>query len=641
MNAQKLRFCPCSSLDAKNAEIERYYMSEIDLFSSDLSINNETPADDLIYFRDYRVFRNVKLFIQRIKQVGAKDGVSVQWILSFCLYGAALRWFNSNSYEVKAFIISGPLRSFFEQLMSQFDDETRIEKKQKEARLTIFACRRCSAKFPSNIKLHQHVQNHHQKKTEKSASEIAKSTSSESAIITSSEIVISTFLFTSTAKPVTISIAELTFSATSSSSSEPASVLTSSISQSESIFDISLSLDSSVTSISTSEGALSSSATSTPIATSRKQIFWAEIVSRSVIASKTSRLSISTSRSVSVCTETASNICSSTSPQTFSRNSASKHQKFYLTIEDLFEMFDGKLKRMNLLHIKQHIKKIEFFPKIFYQSKITSYFSSAANQSKTISQSSKTSNSRSFHQHMLAEAIRNTLSKWSEKSIILSYKTSTFSHRPSTPSVSEISNVSSYKLTRIFRCKFVICPSFSSAFNVIFVFSHVCRICSDTFGSNNDLHRHLRAIHFCQASRHDSEKLRAPGRNTMTWRFLICWRRNRSFSYFFSCITIRFLEEWIACSRHVTQRKRCDFLSLMTSVTINLHIELKSEYLDKNGLASWQSGPYLALCLLDSNNSITLFITLLFNTFYRNSRKNNKNRFIIAIVLRFRKLRRC
>ena len=91
MNVQKLRFCSCSSLDVKNAEIERYYMSEIDLFSSDLNINNETSASDLIYFRNYRIFRNVKLFIQRIKQIKAKDDVSIQWILSFCLYEAAFR----------------------------------------------------------------------------------------------------------------------------------------------------------------------------------------------------------------------------------------------------------------------------------------------------------------------------------------------------------------------------------------------------------------------------------------------------------------------------------------------------------------------------------------------------------------------
>ena len=40
--------------------------------------------------------------------------------------------------------------------------------KTKKNRLTIFACKRCSTKFFNNIKLHIHVQNHHQKKFIKS-----------------------------------------------------------------------------------------------------------------------------------------------------------------------------------------------------------------------------------------------------------------------------------------------------------------------------------------------------------------------------------------------------------------------------------------------------------------------------------------
>ena len=78
MNFQKFRFCSASSFDVKNAEIERYYMSEIDLFSSDLSINEKTSTDDFIHFRNYRVFRNVRLFIQRIKQVETRNDVSIQ-----------------------------------------------------------------------------------------------------------------------------------------------------------------------------------------------------------------------------------------------------------------------------------------------------------------------------------------------------------------------------------------------------------------------------------------------------------------------------------------------------------------------------------------------------------------------------------
>ena len=86
---------------------------------------------------------------------------------------------------------------------------------------------------------------------------------------------------------------------------------------------------------------------------------------------------------------------------------------------------------------------------------------------------------------------------------------------------------------------------------------------------------------------------------TSTWR-------NRLFACFFTCITNRFLEGWIACLRHAAQRGRCGLLSLVASVTVNLHIGLESGYLDKNGLAPWQPGPYLALCLLDSNKRTTL-----------------------------------
>ena len=405
-------------------------------------------------------------------------------------------------------------------------------------------CRRCSAKFPSNTKLHQHIQNHHQKKAEKSVAiesamtapsnpirtsetamstspytseaELAKSTSSELAKITISEfaeitsIAISapiTPFFTSKAP-----IAVLTPPATFSSTSESALLLTSSVSHSESTSDISLPLISSAT----------------PIATSRKSLFWAEIVSRSVIASKSSRLPIATPKIVSRKTKNASVVCPSTSPPIFSQKPVRKHQhqKFYLTIQDLFERFDEKPKKMKLLHTKQHTKKTESFPKISHQITITAYFKPAANQNTSISQSSKTSNSRSLHQHMSAESTRTTPKKSaSEKSAISPYKTSTFFRL----STSEISSIPSYKMPdisypKVASCKFSVHLSVSStlrAFSNISDSRHTCRICSDTFRSNNDLHRHLRAIHFGHAPRHESEK-HAPGRNTMTWRSLTC-----------------------------------------------------------------------------------------------------------------------
>ncbi|KAG7004332.1 hypothetical protein G7Y79_00026g059160 [Physcia stellaris] len=53
--------------------------------------------------------------------------------------------------------------------MAQFDEKSRTDKEAEKARIEkeqaeAFACRRCPAKFPSNTKLHQYVQDHHQKK---------------------------------------------------------------------------------------------------------------------------------------------------------------------------------------------------------------------------------------------------------------------------------------------------------------------------------------------------------------------------------------------------------------------------------------------------------------------------------------------
>ena len=74
-----------------------------------------------------------------------------------------------------------------------------------------------------------------------------------------------------------------------------------------------------------------------------------------------------------------------------------------------------------------------------------------------------------------------------------------------------------------------------------------------------------------------------------SWRKLNNWWKNTLFFYFFTCITNRFLKEWIACLSHATQRERCDFFRSMTSVTINLHIELKLEYFDQKKLALSQN----------------------------------------------------
>ena len=191
----RLHFFSAFSLDVSELNFRRYYVSQIDLFSSDLRINNETFDGDIIYFEDWRVFRSVKLFIQQVKYVEARDDISVGCILDFCLSGDAERWFEILSLKEIDSFKNGSLKSFYSQLMSLFDEnikveEARIAKEKAEA----FACRRCPAKFSSNIKLHEHVRTKHAKK-------FSVATSSTSSISPSS-VTSSTTSTTTSRKPI-------------------------------------------------------------------------------------------------------------------------------------------------------------------------------------------------------------------------------------------------------------------------------------------------------------------------------------------------------------------------------------------------------------------------------------------------------
>ena len=94
-------------------------------------------------------------------------------------------------------------------------------------------------------------------------------------------------------------------------------------------------------------------------------------------------------------------------------------KKFYLIIENLFEMFEKKFKRKNMFQSQKNVSSREFFSK---QSRITIYFKFAINQKLSISQNSKNSKSKSLNQHMSAKFIRINFNKCFEKSIFLSYK---------------------------------------------------------------------------------------------------------------------------------------------------------------------------------------------------------------------------
>ncbi|KAG7002006.1 hypothetical protein G7Y79_00029g063020 [Physcia stellaris] len=324
-----------------------------------------------------------------------------------------------------------------ERLQQQQAEQARIAKEKAEA----FACRRCPAKFPSNTKLHQHVQDHHQKKPAKPASEIAMPSSNESTKSTPSESAVTT----PPATPPSINPYKL-------------------------------------------------------CNTKETNILGRNSLTPSHCTEAFASPSPYTKTSTKYRGDRTNNVPAYSAAYPPGPVPKHQHQKPYLTIDDLFEMFAEKRTISGPLHTR----KTKSFPKVSHQSKITSYFRPTTNQGPSISQGSKTPNPRSFQQHTPAESNRTKsrppAQNVSEKSAVLPCKSSTFSRLPS----SEISSISPYKSANISRCKSTICPPPSStprAPSGISASPHACRICSGTFGSNNGLHRHLRAIHFDQATR--------------------------------------------------------------------------------------------------------------------------------------------
>ena len=94
--------------------------------------------------------------------------------------------------------------------------------------------------------------------------------------------------------------------------------------------------------------------------------------------------------------------------------------KSHFIIENLFEMFNEKFKKKNLLQNQNDVSFREFFSN---QSRITTYFKFTINQKSSINQNSKNSKSKNLNQHMFAKSIRIVFNNnLFEKSIKLSYK---------------------------------------------------------------------------------------------------------------------------------------------------------------------------------------------------------------------------
>ena len=99
-----------------------------------------------------------------------------------------------------------------------------------------------------------------------------------------------------------------------------------------------------------------------------------------------------------------------------------KSQKSYLTIDDLIRMFAEKFRSFDLSqHQKRRSSSQSSGARQTYQSRIIVYFLSAINQKASISQSLKSSKSKTFQQHTFAKSIRSAFAL-SEKSDFSSYK---------------------------------------------------------------------------------------------------------------------------------------------------------------------------------------------------------------------------
>ena len=115
-----------------------------------------------------------------------------------------------------------------------------------------------------------------------------------------------------------------------------------------------------------------------------------------------------------------------------SRTSVSKHQKSYLIFDDLIRMFREKFRSIDLhSHRKNFVSSQHFdirssrqsFFSFMHQSRIIFYFMFAVNQKSSISQNSKNSKRKSLNQHMFAKSIRIVFSRsLSEKLFDLSCK---------------------------------------------------------------------------------------------------------------------------------------------------------------------------------------------------------------------------
>ena len=172
--------------------IRKVYIQKIEKFFSNLIIDRIYLTNNVIKNSKVIIYCNVHLFVQQIERCDdISKNLTFEKIINVCFFEIVKEWYNSLIKSLQNVIFKESVTLFCAHLTNRFDEkqwantqrwlekqeqqqkETRIEKK----RAKVFVCKRCFVKFSSNIKLHQHVQNHHQKKSSIISSFISSLTS--------------------------------------------------------------------------------------------------------------------------------------------------------------------------------------------------------------------------------------------------------------------------------------------------------------------------------------------------------------------------------------------------------------------------------------------------------------------------------
>ena len=382
-----------TSEEIKRAELTALKVAKLILVAADIDFFDATLLCDI---QEFDLHHETTSFCQHLQniQINYREIDLVQ-LLHICLRDSAFVWYQEQSKIVKKNLsewLEVLIIAFFAKSSANSSIQTSSSvssasfSSQYHSCLNCFAffssltrllqhiqivcqkvvCKQCEKIFESKNKLHDHIRQHHAKKIVKDASR-RNFNRERDKISTTISSTISTIISSKTTSKFSISR--------------------------------------SVTSSEQTRNSPTSSRIS--VATSRQ-----------IISSKSSRLSTSTLKIISKRVE----IASSTSLAT-STSMSRKSQKLHLTVDDLIRMFAEKSRLFDLSqHQNRRSSSQSSDARQLCQSRIIVYFLSAVNQKTSISQSLKSSNSKSFQQHTSAKSLSLYRSVLSEKSILSSYK---------------------------------------------------------------------------------------------------------------------------------------------------------------------------------------------------------------------------